>query len=278
MFVNKVDASNDKEIEELVELEVRELLAKYNYDGDNASIIFGSALHALQGTRPEIGKQRVLQLLQAMDDNIKVPKRDVDKPFVLSIEGTYQIAGRGTVVTGTVDSGKVKVGDEVEIIGYSNKVHKTVVTGVETFKKSLDFGEAGDNIGLLLRGITRNDAHRGMCLAKPGFLKAARNIEVNLYILSDEEGGRKKPFANGFTPQMFIRTADVAAQIILPDAKKMVMPGDNLVSKLKLNFPLPVEIGQRFALREGHKTIAAGVVSKILPDDPGDEKAKTVSK
>lgn len=148
MFVNKVDASNDKEIEELVELEVRELLAKYNYDGDNASIIFGSALHALQGTRPEIGKQRVLQLLQAMDDNIKVPKRDVDKPFVLSIEGTYQIAGRGTVVTGTVDSGKVKVGDEVEIIGYSNKVHKTVVTGVETFKKSLDFGEAGDNIGV----------------------------------------------------------------------------------------------------------------------------------
>lgn len=206
-----------------------------------------------------------------MDTTIKIPERAVDKNFMMSIEGTYQIAGRGTVATGTVDQGKVKSGDEVEIVGYAPKNVKTTITGIETFKKTLDYGEAGDNIGLLLRGLERDQIRRGQVIAKPGTLSAHKNMEVNLYILKEDEGGRKKPFPDGYRPQLFLRTADVACDINLLNENKVGMPGDNVKAKLKLNFPLPVEPGLRFALREGGRTIAAGVISKVLPDE--DENA-----
>lgn len=224
-------------------MEVRELLSKYDYDGDNAKIIKGSALLASQDQEPEIGEKRIQELLDTMDKEIPIPERDTNKPFLLSIEGTYHIGGRGTVATGTVDTGKVKIGDEVEIVGYNKKSVKTTITGIETFKKQLDSGEAGDNIGLLIRGLTREDIRRGQVISKPNSLTIHNCVEANIYILKEEEGGRKKPFPNAYRPQMFVRTADVAVTTQLPDSVKVGMPGDNLTVKLNLSYPLPLNQG-----------------------------------
>jgi len=202
-----------------------------------------------------------------MDTNIPLPERNIDKPLLMSVESTFTIAGRGTVVTGTIEQGKVKAGEDVELVGYSKKITKTTITGIETFRKSLDYGEAGDNIGMLVRSLTRDDVFRGQVIAKPGSLTVNQNIEANIYVLKEEEGGRKKPFVNGYRPQCFIRTADVAGDLYLPENVKMAMPGDNLIVKIRLTFPLSVQQGLRFALREGGKTVAAGVISKVLPDD-----------
>ncbi|EGR28781.1 hypothetical protein IMG5_168850 [Ichthyophthirius multifiliis] len=262
VFVNKCDVAKDSEIQELVEMEVRELLAKYEYDGEKSPVIFGSALCALNGTEKELGEDKVVQLLKIMDEQIPIPQRLTDKPFLMSIEGTYQIAGRGTVVTGTVDAGKVKVGEDVDVAGYAPKINRTTITGIETFRKQLDYAEAGDNVGLLLRGATRDDVRRGQVLCKPNSQQIYKKVEVNLYILTDAEGGRKKPFPNGYRPQFYLRTADVAAEIQLHGENKVGMPGDNITADLDLHFPLPVSVGQRFALREGGKTIAAGIVTK----------------
>ncbi|KAL4506962.1 hypothetical protein ABPG72_001383 [Tetrahymena utriculariae] len=267
VFVNKCDMAKDPEIQELVEMEVRELLTKYEYNGDEAPVIFGSALCALNGTDPEIGTNKINALLDTMDKQIALPQRTIDKPFMMSVEGTYQIPGRGTVVTGTVDTGKVKTGEDIEIVGYSNKVLKTTITGIETFRKQLDYAEAGDNVGLLLRGVTRDDVRRGQVLSKPGTQEAHKKIEANLYILTEQEGGRKKPFPDGYRPQLYLRTADVAAQISIHGTNKLGMPGDNITANLDLHFPLPVAPGLRFALREGGKTIAAGVISKVIPEE-----------
>lgn len=247
-------------------MEVRELLDKYEYNGDEAQIVFGSALSALNGTDPEIGSQRVQQLLNTMDETIPIPERAVDKPFMMSVESTFSIAGRGTVATGTIDTGKVKVNDEVELVGYQKKNAATVVTGIETFRKSLDYGEAGDNVGLLLRGLNREDVWRGQVIAQKGTLNSSRKIKANMYILTDEEGGRRKPFPDGYKPQIFLRTADVASTIHLLGDNKLGMPGDNVEAELHLNFPLPVEPGLRFAMREGGRTIAAGVISEVMDD------------
>jgi len=271
VFINKVDVANDPELQELVEMEVRELLSKYEYDGDNTKVIKGSALCAMNDTDPEIGEKRVLELVDTMDSEIPEATRDVDKPLLMSIESTFTIAGRGTVVTGTIESGKVKIGDDVDLVGYNKKVTKTTITGIETFKKQLESGQAGDNVGLLLRSLQRDDVFRGQIICKPGTLSLHQNFEANIYILKDTEGGRKKPFVTGYRPQCFVRTADVAADISLPESVKMAMPGDNLMVKMKLSFPLAISQGLRFALREGGKTVASGVISTILPDEEGDK-------
>mmetsp|Transcript_17979 Transcript_17979/g.15701 ORF Transcript_17979/g.15701 Transcript_17979/m.15701 type:complete len:322 (+) Transcript_17979:409-1374(+) len=265
VFINKCDLANDPDLQELVEMEVRELLTKYEYDGDNAVFVKGSALAALNGENPELGEQKILELVQAMDTTVEPPSRDIDKPFLMSIESTFTIGGRGTVATGTVEQGIVKVGDDVDLVGYSEKVTKTTVTGIETFRKQLESGEAGDNVGILVRALQRNEIFRGQILSKPGILKVHEEIKASIYCLTEEEGGRKKPFVDGYRPQCFIRTADVAAEITLPEGVKMGLPGDNLDIKLKLSFPLPVENGLRFALREGGRTIAAGVVTECVP-------------
>eukprot|EP01017_Pseudomicrothorax_dubius_P047540 TRINITY_DN855_c0_g1_i2.p1 TRINITY_DN855_c0_g1~~TRINITY_DN855_c0_g1_i2.p1 ORF type:complete len:437 (+),score=175.76 TRINITY_DN855_c0_g1_i2:66-1376(+) len=274
VFLNKCDEVKDPELHELVEMEVREVLTKYEYDGEKAIFIRGSALSALNGTDPEIGEKKVLELLDAMDKNIPIPQREVDKPFMMSVEGTFTIAGRGTVVTGTVEAGKVKIGDEVDIYGYHKDPLRTTITGIETFRKQLDYGEAGDNVGLLIRALTRDQVFRGCVLAKPGTIQQNRTCEAAIYILKEEEGGRKKPFLSGYRPQCYIRTADIAADIILSENVKLAMPGDNLEVKMRLQFPLPIEKGLRFALREGDKTVAAGVITKILPDDKEDDIPK----
>eukprot|EP00331_Platyophrya_macrostoma_P007578 CAMPEP_0176425054 /NCGR_PEP_ID=MMETSP0127-20121128/11184_1 /TAXON_ID=938130 /ORGANISM="Platyophrya macrostoma, Strain WH" /LENGTH=473 /DNA_ID=CAMNT_0017806189 /DNA_START=271 /DNA_END=1692 /DNA_ORIENTATION=- len=272
VFLNKIDIAKDAEIHELVEMEVKELLNKYEYPGDDTSFVKGSALCACNGTDPEIGEQAILKLLETMDTVIPIPERASNKPFMMSIESTFTIPGRGTVATGTIESGKIKTGDELEVIGYSKKSTRTAVTGIETFRKSLDYGEAGDNVGILVRSLQREDISRGHILCKPGTLSVHRNFEATMYILKDEEGGRKKSFVTGYKPQCYIRTADVAAELILPENMKMVMPGDNVTLACKLIFPLAIQSGLRFALREGGKTIAAGVITKVLPDDPEDEK------
>ncbi|CAD8201607.1 unnamed protein product [Paramecium octaurelia] len=275
VFVNKIDLAKDPEIHELVEMEIRELLSKYEYDGDNAKIVKGSALLASNDQEPELGEKSILQLLDTMDKEIKIPQRPIDKPFLMSIEGTYHIAGRGTVVTGTIDQGKASIKDNIEVVGYG-KPKQTAIVGVETFKKQLDFGEAGDNVGILIRGLTRDDVRRGQVLCKPGSLTTHNCIESNLYILKEEEGGRKKPFPNGYRPQMFVRTADVAVTLQLPENIKVGMPGDNFTCKLNLSYNLPLYQGQRFALREGGKTVAAGVISKILPDEVAPTSKKQI--
>ncbi|MCO5571398.1 hypothetical protein L7F22_025138 [Adiantum nelumboides] len=262
-FLNKVDAVDDEEILDIVEMELRELLSFYKFPGDDIPIIRGSALHALNGTNEEIGKKAILQLMKAVDDYIPEPKRALDKPFLMPIEDVFSIQGRGTVVTGRVEQGIIKPGDEVEVVGLKNSL-KSTVTGVEMFKKSLDNGQAGDNVGLLMRGLKRDDVERGQVVCKPGTVKTYKKFEAEIYVLTKEEGGRHTAFFSNYRPQFYMRTADVTGKVELPENVKMVMPGDNVTATFELITPVPIDAGQRFALREGGRTVGAGVVSKLI--------------
>ena len=261
VFLNKCDLVEDAELLDLVELEVRELLSKYNYDGDNAPVIRGSASNAIAGDPKWVAT--IEELYNALDTFIPEPTREVDKPFLLPVEDVFSITGRGTVATGRIERGKVKVGEEVEVVGY-NSDKKTVVTGVEMFRKLLDEGFAGDNVGLLLRGIDKKDIERGMVLAKPGSIKPHTKFEAEVYVLTKEEGGRHTPFFKGYRPQFYFRTTDVTGAIELPEGTEMVMPGDNIQMKIELIIPIAMEEQLRFAIREGGRTGGAGVVTKIL--------------
>jgi elongation factor Tu len=265
VYLNKVDmvAKEDAELLDLVELELRELLSKYQYPGDTTPIIRGSALKALEGDVSEIGEGSIGKLMDALDSFIPEPKREMDKPFLMPVEDVFTISGRGTVVTGRVERGIVKVGEEVEIVGYRD-TQKTVVTGVEMFRKLLDEGRAGDNIGALLRGTKREDVERGQVLAKPGSIMPHKNFMGEVYVLKKEEGGRHTPFFKGYRPQFYFRTTDVTGDVKLPDGMEMVMPGDNVSMEITLITPIACEEGLRFAIREGGKTVGAGVVTKIL--------------
>ena len=262
VYMNKVDQVDDEELLELVELEVRELLSKYDFPGDDIPIIKGSALAALEGRDDEIGKNSVLALMDAVDAFIPQPDRPVDKPFLMPIEDVFSISGRGTVVTGRIETGIVNVGDEVEIIGI-RPTQKTVVTGVEMFRKLLDRGEAGDNIGALIRGVARDDVERGQVLAKPGSVNPHTEFSAEVYVLSKDEGGRHTPFFANYRPQFYFRTTDVTGEVILPEGTEMVMPGDNVTIGVKLIAPIAMDEGLRFAIREGGRTVGSGVVSKI---------------
>ncbi|MGB9340594.1 MAG: elongation factor Tu [Polyangiales bacterium] len=261
VFMNKCDAVDDPDLLELVEMEVRELLSKYDYDGDNIPVIQGSALGALNGEDKWV--ESVVNLMEAVDTHIPEPERDIDKPFLMAVEDVFSIKGRGTVVTGRIERGVIKVGEEVEILGIRDP-RKTVVTGVEMFRKLLDQGQAGDNVGCLLRGVEKDQVERGQVLAKPGSVNTHTQFECEVYILSKDEGGRHKPFFSNYTPQFYIRTLDVTGKIELPDDVKMVMPGDNVKMKVTLITPAAMEEKQRFAIREGGRTIGAGVISKII--------------
>jgi elongation factor Tu len=263
VFMNKVDAVEDKELLDLVELEVRELLSKYEFPGDEIPIIRGSALKALEGDQGELGAQAIQKLMDAIDSYIPEPKRDIDKPFLMPIEDVFSISGRGTVATGRVERGKIKVGEEVEIVGI-RPTQKTVVTGVEMFRKLLDEGIAGDNIGCLLRGIKREEVERGQVLAKPGSITPHTKFQAEAYILTKEEGGRHTPFFSNYRPQFYFRTTDVTGVCTLPEGVEMVMPGDNVQLKVELITPIAMDEGLRFAIREGGRTVGAGVVTKIL--------------
>ena len=263
VFMNKVDMVDDPELLDLVELEVRELLSKYEFPGDDIPIIRGSALKALEGDQGELGAQAIRQLMDAVDSYIPQPKRDVDKPFLMPVEDVFSISGRGTVATGRVDRGKVKTGEEVEIVGI-RPTSKAVVTGVEMFRKLLDEGQAGDNIGCLLRGIKREEIERGQVLAKPGSITPHTQFEAEVYILTKEEGGRHTPFFTGYRPQFYFRTTDVTGVATLPSGTEMVMPGDNVKMTVELIMPIAMEEGLRFAIREGGRTVGAGVVTKIV--------------
>ena len=258
--MNKVDMVTDKELLDLVEMEVRELLTKYKFPGDKVTVIRGSALKALQGD-PEAVKS-VEALMKAVDENIPTPKRDTEKPFLMPVEDVFSIKGRGTVVTGRVERGKVKVNEEIEIVGIKSS-QKTVITGVEMFRKTLDEAMAGDNVGLLLRGIEKNQVERGQVIAKPGSITPHTEFEAEIYILTKEEGGRHTPFFTGYKPQFYIRTTDVTGEATLPKGVEMVMPGDNIKMTVKLIVPVALEEGQRFAVREGGHTVGAGVITKI---------------
>ncbi len=262
VYMNKVDQVDDEEILELVELEVRELLSSYDFDGDNIPIVKGSALAALEGRDDQIGKNSIVELMAAVDAHIPQPERPVDKPFLMPIEDVFSISGRGTVVTGRVESGIVNVGDEVEIVGIKD-TQKTIVTGVEMFRKLLDRGEAGDNIGALLRGTGRDDVERGQVLAKPGSVNPHTEFNAEVYVLSKDEGGRHTPFFANYRPQFYFRTTDVTGEVILPEGTEMVMPGDNVTIGVKLIAPIAMDEGLRFAIREGGRTVGSGVVSKI---------------
>jgi elongation factor Tu len=267
VFLNKVDMMDDEELLELVELEVRELLSKYGFPGDDVPVIRGSALQALESgssdpNAPEY--QAIRELMQAVDDYIPTPERAIDRPFLMPIEDVFGIKGRGTVVTGRIERGVVKPGEEIEIVGMSRQTRKTVVTGVEMFRKLLDQGQAGDNVGCLLRGIERDDVERGQVLAKPGSIKPHTKFQGQVYVLSTDEGGRHSPFFRGYRPQFYIRTTDVTGAVTLPEGVEMVMPGDNVELVIELIVPVAVEDGLRFAIREGGKTVGAGVVTKIL--------------
>ncbi|XP_015969375.1 elongation factor Tu, mitochondrial [Arachis duranensis] len=264
-FLNKVDAVDDPELLELVEMELRELLSFYKFPGDEIPIIRGSALSALQGTNDEIGRKAILKLMDAVDEYIPDPVRQLDKPFLMPIEDVFSIQGRGTVATGRVEQGIIKVGDEVEVLGLmQGGPLKTTVTGVEMFKKILDQGQAGDNVGLLLRGLKREDIQRGQVIAKPGSVKTYKKFEAEIYVLTKDEGGRHTAFFSNYRPQFYLRTADVTGKVELPENVKMVMPGDNVTAVFELISAVPLEQGQRFALREGGRTVGAGVVSKVL--------------
>jgi elongation factor Tu len=263
VFMNKVDMVEDKELLDLVELEVRELLTKYNFPGDETPIIRGSALKALEGDSGELGTQSIQKLMEAIDSFIPEPKREVDKPFLMPVEDVFSISGRGTVATGRVERGKIKVGEEVEIVGI-RPTAKTVVTGVEMFRKLLDEGIAGDNIGCLLRGTKREEIERGQVLAKPGSITPHTKFQAEAYILTKEEGGRHTPFFNGYRPQFYFRTTDVTGVCTLPEGTEMVMPGDNVQIKVELIMPIAMDEGLRFAIREGGRTVGAGVVTKIF--------------
>jgi len=261
VFLNKIDLVDDSEFLDLVEMEVRDLLKKYEYPGDEVPIIRGSALKALGGD--EEAKKSILELMKAVDEYIPTPKRDLDKPFLMPIEDVFSIKGRGTVVTGRIERGKVKLNSEVEIVGLG-ETRKTVVTGIEMFHKSLEEGQAGDNAGILLRGIEKNEVERGMVLAQPGSITPHTEFEAEIYVLKKEEGGRHTPFFSGYRPQIYIRTTDVTGEIALPEGVEMVMPGDNATVTIKLIKPVAIERGSKFAIREGGKTVGAGVVTKIL--------------
>jgi len=266
VFLNKVDMLDDPELLDLVEMEVRELLSKYGYPGEEVPVIRGSALKALESsaTDPNAPEyQPIWQLLEAIDTYIPLPERAVDKPFLMPIEDVFGIKGRGTVVTGRIERGRVKVGDEVEIVGFG-ETRRTVVTGVEMFRKTLDEGVAGDNVGCLLRGIERDEVYRGQVLAKPGSITPHTYFQAEVYVLSKEEGGRHTPFFSGYRPQFYIRTTDVTGTIELPPGVEMVMPGDNVTLKVRLIEPVALEEGLRFAIREGGRTVGAGVITKIL--------------
>jgi len=263
VYLNKADMVDDKELLDLVELEVRELLNEYKFPGDDIPIVVGSALKALEGDEGELGEQSIIKLMEAVDSYIPVPDRPKDKPFLMPIEDVFSISGRGTVVTGRVERGIVKVGEEVAIIGVKPTV-KTVVTGVEMFRKLLDQGEAGDNIGCLLRGIKREDVERGQVLAKPGSITPHTKFKAEVYILTKEEGGRHTPFFNGYRPQFYFRTTDVTGIVKLPEGVEMVMPGDNVSVTIDLITPIAMDKELRFAIREGGRTVGAGVVSEII--------------
>src|SRR6478752_2422779 len=263
VFLNKVDQVDDPELLELVELEVRELLTKYEFPGDKIPIVKGSALAALEGKDPKIGHDAILELMNAVDSYIPQPERPKDKPFLMPIEDVFSISGRGTVVTGRVERGIVKVGDEIEIVGLKATA-KTVVTGIEMFRKLLDQGEAGDNVGVLLRGVGREDVERGQVLAKPGSITPHTNFEAEAYILTKEEGGRHTPFFTNYRPQFYFRTTDVTGVVTLPEGTEMVMPGDNARMTIELIQPIAMDEGLRFAIREGGRTVGAGVVTKIV--------------
>ncbi len=264
VFLNKVDMVDDPELIDLVEADVRELLKKYNYDGDNAPVIRGSALKALEAKSVDDPNLKpIFDLVEALDTYIPEPTRDVDKPFLMAIEDIFSIEGRGTVVTGRIERGVIHLNDEVEIVGIKPTV-KTVVTGIEMFNKSLDEGRAGDNAGILLRGIKKEDVAKGQVLAKPGSVTPHTEFEAEAYILKKEEGGRHTPFASGYKPQFFIRTTDVTGEVVLPEGREVVIPGDTATFSVKLIYPVALEEKQRFAFREGGKTIGAGVVTKII--------------
>jgi elongation factor Tu len=260
VFINKVDAVQDKELLDLVEMEIRELLKKYKFPGDEIPIIRGSALKALEGDAE--AQKSIEELLKAVDDYVPTPKRPIDKPFLMPVEDVFSIKGRGTVVTGRISRGEVKVGDTIEIVGLKD-TQKTTVTGVEMFRKQLESGQAGDNVGILLRGIEKNQVQRGQVLAKPGTTTPHTEFEAEVYILTKEEGGRHTPFFTGYKPQFYIRTTDVTGEVQLPKGVEMVMPGDNAKMSAKLIVPVAIEKGLRFAIREGGKTVGAGVISEV---------------
>ncbi len=263
VYLNKCDMVDDEELLELVEMEVRELLSKYDFPGDDVPIVKGSALKALEGDQSEIGEPSIFRLADALDSYIPTPERAVDLPFLLPIEDVFSISGRGTVVTGRVERGIVKVGEEIEIVGIVPTV-KTTCTGVEMFRKLLDQGQAGDNVGVLLRGTKREDVQRGQVLCKPGSIKPHTHFTGEVYVLSKEEGGRHTPFFNNYRPQFYFRTTDVTGSISLPEGTEMVMPGDNISMTVKLIAPIAMEEGLRFAIREGGRTVGAGVVAKVI--------------
>jgi elongation factor Tu len=263
VFLNKADMVDDKELLDLVELEVRELLSKYKFPGDDTPIVIGSALKALEGDASEMGEGAILKLMEAVDSFVKEPVRDIDKPFIMPVEDVFTISGRGTVVTGRVERGVIKVGEEIEIVGF-RATQKTVATGVEMFRKLLDEGQAGDNIGVLLRGTKREEVERGQVLAKPGSITPHTKFNAEAYVLTKEEGGRHTPFFNGYRPQFYFRTTDVTGVVKLPEGTEMVMPGDNINVEIDLITPVAMEEGLRFAIREGGRTVGAGVVTKIL--------------
>ena len=263
VYMNKVDAVEDKELLDLVELEVRELLSKYEFPGDDIPIIRGSALKALEGDAGELGAASVQKLMDAVDNYIPEPKREVDRPFLMPVEDVFSISGRGTVATGRIERGKIKVGEEVEIVGI-RATQKTVVTGVEMFRKLLDEGIAGDNVGCLLRGTKREEIERGQVLAKPGSITPHTKFQAEAYVLTKEEGGRHTPFFNGYRPQFYFRTTDVTGVCTLPEGTEMVMPGDSVQLKIDLITPIAMDEGLRFAIREGGRTVGAGVVTKIF--------------
>ena len=263
VFLNKCDQVQDKELFELVELEIRDLLTKYKYDGDKTPIIKGSALEAINNLNDDSKTQPIVDLMKAVDDFIPEPVRELDKPFLMAIEDVFSISGRGTVATGRIERGKVKVGEEVDLVGMTKDIKKTVVTGVEMFRKELDFGQAGDNVGLLLRGVEKDDIQRGQVLAKPGTTTAHTEFGAEIYILTKEEGGRHTPFFTGYKPQFYIRTTDVTGEVKLAEGVEMIMPGDSAKISVKLIMPVAMEEGLRFAIREGGHTVGAGVIIKV---------------
>jgi elongation factor Tu len=263
VFLNKVDMMDDEELLELVEMEVRELLSAYEFPGDDIPIIRGSALKALQDPESECG-EKIMELVKAVDEYVPTPERDTAKPFLMPVEDVFSITGRGTVATGRVERGTIKVGEEIEIVGFTEAPRKSVVTGVEMFRKLLDFAEAGDNIGVLLRGVDKKEIERGQVLAKTGSIKPHTKFKTNVYVLTKEEGGRHTPFFNGYRPQFYMRTTDVTGVATLPEGAEMCMPGDNIEMVIELITPVAIEEGLRFAIREGGRTVGAGVVTGIV--------------
>ena len=261
VFLNKVDMVDDEELLELVEMEVRDLLSEYDFPGDDTPVVAGSALRALEGDASY--EEKILELMAAVDEYIPTPERDVDKPFMMPVEDVFSITGRGTVATGRVERGQVRVGDEVEIVGISEETSKTTVTGVEMFRKLLDYAEAGDNIGTLLRGVTRDNIERGQVLAKPGTITPHTKFKAEVYVLTKEEGGRHTPFFTNYRPQFYFRTTDITGVCVLPEGTEMVMPGDNVTMEVELIHPVAIEDGTKFSIREGGRTVGAGIVASI---------------